>query len=77
MLSEFRARLLAGSAEERLLTAQLKLFRARGLVKAGGRQRTDSTHVLAVIRQLNRLELVSEDLRHTLNELAQVARTGW
>ena len=73
VLSEFRARLLAGSAEERLLTAQLKLFQARGLVKAGGRQRTDSTHVLAVIRQLNRLELVGESLRHALNELAQVA----
>jgi len=73
VLSEFRSRLLAGSAEERLLTAQLKLFQARGLVKAGGRQRTDSTHVVAVIRQLNRLELVGESLRYTLNELAQVA----
>jgi len=73
VLSEFRSRLLGGSAEERLLTAQLKLFQARGLVKAGGRQRTDSTHVLAVIRQLNRLELVGESLRYTLNELAQVA----
>ena len=56
VFSEFRSRLLAGSAEERLLTTQLKLFQARGLVKAGGRQRTDSTHVVAVIRQLNRLE---------------------
>jgi transposase len=37
VLSEFRSRLLAGSAEERLLTAQLRLFQARGLVKAGGR----------------------------------------
>ena len=73
VLSEFRSRLLAGSAEERLLTTQLQLFQARGLVKAGGRQRTDSTHVVAVIRQLNRLELVGESLRHTLNELALVA----
>jgi transposase len=73
VLSEFRARLIAGSAEERLLTAQLQLLQARGLVKAGGRQRTDSTHVLAVIRQLNRLELVGESLRYTLNELALVA----
>jgi transposase len=73
VLSEFRSRLLAGSAEERLLTAQLKLFQARGLVKAGGRQRTDSTHVVAVIRQLNRLELVGESLCYALNGLAQVA----
>lgn len=73
VLSEFRSRLLAGSAEERLLSTQLKLFQARGLVKAGGRQRTDSTHVVAVIRQLNRLELVGESLRYALNELALVA----
>jgi transposase len=73
VLSEFRSRLLAGSAEERLLTAQLQLFQARGLVKAGGRQRTDSTHVLAVIRQLNRLELVGESLRAALSELAHIA----
>jgi transposase len=73
VLSEFRARLLAGSAEERLLTAQLTLFQARGLVKAGGRQRTDSTHVLAVIRPLNRRELVGESLRQALNALALAA----
>jgi transposase len=73
VLSEFHSRLIAGSAEEHLLTAQLKLFQARGLVKAGGRQRTDSTHVLTVIRQLIRLELVGESVRYALNDLAQVA----
>src|SRR5450759_4887652 len=71
ILSEFRARLLAGGAEERLLTTLLNLFRERGLLKAGGRQRTDSTHVLAAIRHLNRLELVGETMRYALNELAQ------
>jgi len=40
---------------------------------ARGRQRTDSTHVLAAIRNLNRLECVGETLRHTLNVLAEVA----
>jgi transposase len=40
---------------------------------ARGRQRTDSTHVLAAIRDLNRLECVGETLRHTLNVLAEVA----
>lgn len=73
ILCEFRARLLAGAAEERLLTCLLELFQARGLLKAGGRQRTDATHVLAAIRQLNRLELVGESLRYALNELALVA----
>ncbi len=73
VLCEFRARLLAGSAEGRLLTTLLKVFQERGLVKAGGRQRTDSTHVLAVIRHLNRLELVGESMRYALNQLAQLA----
>ena len=73
VLSEFRTRLVTGSAEKRLFTTLLQLFQARGLVRAGGRQRTDSTHVLATIRQLNRYELVGESLRNALNQLAQLA----
>jgi transposase len=75
ILSEFRARLIAGAAEERLLTTLLDHFRERELLKAGGRQRTDSTHVVAAIRQLNRVELVGESMRYALNELAQIAPT--
>ena len=73
VLCEFRARLLAGGAEERLLHELLEACQARGLLKARGRQRTDATHVLASIRVLNRLELVGETLRAALNELATVA----
>src|SRR4051794_18036595 len=73
VLCEFRSRLLAGGAEERLLGKLLEACRARGLLKARGRQRTDSTRVLASIRALNRLELVGETLRAALNELATVA----
>src|SRR5215207_4831021 len=76
VLCEFRSRLLAGSAEERLLHELLEACQARGLLKARGRQRTDATHVLASIRVLNRLELVGETLRAALNELATVA-PGW
>lgn len=72
VLSEFRDRLLVGRAEERLLTVLLTAFRERGLIQAKGRQRTDSTHVLAAIRTLTRLELVGETLRAALNELAIV-----
>lgn len=72
VLSEFRDRLIAGRAEERLLNAILEAFKVRGLLKAGGRQRTDSTHVLAAIRNLNRIELVGETLRQALNELARL-----
>ena len=42
-------------------------------IKARGRQRMDSTHVLAAVRTLNRLERVGETLRATLNKLATVA----
>lgn len=75
VLSEFRTRLLTGQAEQRLLTVLLDLLKQHGWLKARGRQRTDSTHVLAAVRVLNRLELVGETLRHTLNVLAEVAPT--
>src|SRR5919108_2806142 len=73
VLSAFRDRLLAGSAEELLLDKLLERCSAVGLLKARGQQRTDSTHVLAAVRVLSRLELVAETLRAALNELATVA----
>src|SRR5215813_8997210 len=73
VLSEFRDRLLAGSAEALLLEKLLERCRTLGLLKARGQQRTDSTHVLAAIRVMNRLELVAETLRAALNALAAVA----
>jgi transposase len=72
VLSEFRDRLLAGSAEVLLLDKLLERCRALGFLKVRGQQRTDSTHVLAAIRVLSRLELVAETLRAALNELATV-----
>jgi transposase len=73
VLSEFRARLITGHAEEQLLSAMLTLFKERGWLKARGKQRTDSTHVLAKIRAINRLVCVGETLRRALNCLAIVA----
>ena len=64
---------MTGGAETHLLQALLELCKRRGWLKARGRQRTDSTHVLAAIRDLNRLECAGETLRHTLNVLAEVA----
>jgi len=72
VLSEFRSRLLAGGAEDLLLNAMLVQFKDRGWIKARGRQRTDSTHVLAAIHSLNRLELVGRTLQHALNSLAEL-----
>ncbi len=46
------------------------------LVRERGKQRTDSTRILAVVRGLNRLELVGETLRHALDALS-VAAPGW
>src|SRR3954447_6671777 len=54
ILCEFRARLVAGRLEQGLLDAMLAQLRERGLLKARGRQRTDSTHVLAAVRTVNR-----------------------
>jgi transposase len=76
VLSEFRSRVVAGGAEQHLLDPMLTRFRERGLLKGGGRQRTDSTHVLAAVRGLTRLECVGETLRHALNSLA-VAAPDW
>ena len=70
VLTEFRARLVAGGAEHLLLDTMLERFKARGLVKARGRQRTDSTHVLAAVHDLHLLELVAETLRAALDDLA-------
>ena len=73
VLSEFRTRLVAHTAEERLLDLLLDLCKERGWLKARGKQRTDATHILAKIRALNRLECVGETLFHTLNVIALVA----
>src|SRR5437016_10203069 len=76
VLSEFRARLVEGGLEQRLLDALLTLCRARGWLKAGGRQRTDSTHVLAAARAVQRVGCARQALRQALNTLADVA-PGW
>jgi transposase len=72
VLSEFRDRLIAGGSEQLLLDKLLEHFKARGLIKERGKQRTDSTFVLANIRVMNRTELVGETLRAALNEIAEV-----
>jgi transposase len=70
VLSEFRTRVVALTAEERFLEAMVDLCKEPGWLKVRGRQRTDSTHILAKVRALNRAECVIETLRHALNVLA-------
>jgi transposase len=76
VLSGFRARLSTGDAGERLLEKLLTHCQAQGLLRAGGRQRTDAAHVLAAVRVLDRLELVAETLRAAFNAVA-AAEPAW
>jgi transposase len=76
VLSEFRSRLVEHELTGAALDALLDRLGGLGLVAGGGRQRTDSTHVVGAIRSLNRLELAAETLRAALEALA-VAAPDW
>ena len=70
ILSEFRTRLVAHDLQTRALDLLVARLAGKGLLKAGGKQRTDSTHVLAAVRSLNWVELVGESVRACLEALA-------
>jgi transposase len=76
VLSEFRSRVIAHGLEEKVLDLLLAVLAERGLVAAGGKQRTDSTHVISAVRDLNRLELAGECVRAAL-EAISVAAPDW
>ena len=61
---------MAHHAEQRLLDAIIGVGTQQGWIKARGKQRTDSTHIVMAVRALNRLECVGETVRATLNALA-------
>jgi transposase len=73
ILSNFRERLAAGKQPALLLDRVMELLKEKNLLKVRGKQRTDSTHVLAAIRVMNRLELVTETMRAALNQLASIS----
>jgi len=73
VLSEFRTRLIESQQETLLLDRLLEVCKQRGWLKAGGKQRTDSPHVLARVRSLSNLECVGETLRAALDDLAALA----
>jgi transposase len=76
VLAEFRARVAEGGLEQVVLGALLAKLAAGGLLKASGKQRTDSTHVVAAVAALNRLELAGESVRAALEALA-AAHPDW
>jgi transposase len=76
VLAEFRGRVAGAGLEQVVLDALLARLAGAGLVKAGGKQRTDSTHVIAAVAALNRLELAGESVRAALEALA-AAHPAW
>jgi transposase len=76
VLSKFRARLVAHGLERAAFEALLAALKDKGLIGAGGKARTDSTHVISAVRDLNRLELAGESVRAALEALA-VAAPAW
>jgi transposase len=76
VLCKFRARLAGHGMERVVFDRLLEHCRTAGLLGAGGKQRTDSTHVISAVRDLNRSELAGESVRAALEALA-VAAPDW
>src|SRR5260370_24210089 len=76
VLSEFRGKVAERGLEQVVLDALMERLVSAGLVRAGGKQRTDSTHVTAAVAALNRLELAGESVRAALEALA-AAHPAW
>jgi transposase len=76
VLAEFRGKVSGAALEAVPLDCLLERLSADGLVKAGGKQRTDSTHVVAAVAALNRLELAGESVRAAAEALT-AAHPGW
>ncbi|GAA0950241.1 transposase [Streptomyces rhizosphaericus] len=70
VLADFRDRLAEGDRADRLLDLALARLKEAGLGRERTTQRTDSTHVLAAVRDLTRLELIIEAVRAALEEIA-------
>lgn len=75
LLCTFRLRLIEGSSEALLLSRIVQVAQEYKLIKQRGKMRTDASHVIAAVRDLNRLELVGESLRYALNTLATINPT--
>ncbi|WP_435799060.1 transposase [Streptomyces avermitilis] len=73
VLADFRDRLAEGDRADRLLDLALARLKEAGLVRERTTQRTDSTHVLAAVRDLARLELIIEAVRAALEEVAGIS----
>ncbi|GAA2276088.1 hypothetical protein GCM10010145_38880 [Streptomyces ruber] len=70
VLADFRDRLAEDGRADRLLDLALARLKEVGPVRERTTQRTDSTRVLAAVRDLTRLELITEAVRAALEEVA-------
>ena len=73
VLSQFRTRVVEHHLEEKVLDVLLARLVELGLLAAGGKARTDSTHVISAVRDLNRLELAGESVRAAIQALCAAA----
>ncbi|WP_369036284.1 MULTISPECIES: transposase [Streptomyces] len=76
VLTRFRTRLVGHGLERAVFDRLVAHCRDVGLIGAGGKQRTEATHVISAVRDLNRLELAGESVRAALEALA-VAAPAW
>lgn len=68
-LCNFRKR-LGAKGQERLVFERVVVYlREQGYLKSGGKQRTDSSRIIANVMRLSRLELIWETLRLTMSAL--------
>ncbi len=65
-LSHFRARLVEHEEEYLVFDSLIAYLSELGLIQRGGKQRTDSTHILGAVARQSRLKLVWETLRLVL-----------
>jgi transposase len=68
-LCNFRKRLAKHGKESLLFHQLLKRIQSLGFLKRRKHQRTDSTHILAVVGELSRIENLSESLRVSLRAI--------
>jgi hypothetical protein len=76
VLSQFRTRVAEHDLEEKVLDLLLAAVTEQRLLTAGGKQRTDSPHVVAAVRDLNQLEPAGQAVRAALEALTCAAPAG-
>lgn len=71
VLVYFRDRLEENQAARVIFDGIVDLLIELGLIKRGGKQRIDSTHILGYVKEMSRLECASETMRLALEALAR------